>query len=274
MKFIILLSILLVSSFSDASIKSKERNSHEYQILAHEDLGSEIKQQDFYFIASTVTQLYQKEARRQGRTMVIATLDWETPYFSAWAKYEEKNNTYQVNFWGGFARLPDMTKRAFVFTACHEVGHLLGEYPRIKIKGMQHMSTEGQSDFFAANSCYKKFVTKYPKYFDAPLELNPYAASLCEEKFLEDKLNKRLCFETMQVARDFTLAINYVNNDVLPQFHTPDNLVVKETKDSYPSMQCRMDIIVNSALMPYESGKIGENALSKRLPCWFANTDT
>lgn len=270
MKFMLLLTLILMASFSEASVTKSARNPHEYQILSHEDLGSEVKQTDFYFIVGAVHALYAPEAKKQNREMVVATLDWENPYFSAWAKYDEQSNTYQTNFWGGFARLPDMTKRAFVFTACHEVGHLLGETPRISIEGMTKMSAEGQADFFAANSCFKKFITKHPSYFSKEIELDPYAASLCQDKFQDDSKNHKLCLETMQVARDFTIAINHLNLDMTPDFHTPDNLVVTETKESYPSLQCRMDIIVNSAQMPYVDGAITAKSLENRLSCWHA----
>ncbi len=268
MKFLIAI-LTLFSALAHTHV-TKSQNSQNYQILPHENLGSEVNEKSFNFIAKEAYRLYLTEAARQKRPMIIKTLDWQTSYFSAWANHDAKTGLYEINFWGGFARLPDMTKRAFIFTACHELGHLLGGTPRITIKGMTQMSTEGQSDLFAAASCYKTFILNNPDYVEAPTQLNPHAAAMCFEKFRDDDFNQNLCMDTMQAARDFTIAINYVNrNEDRPHFDTPDPRVVERTLDSYPSLQCRMDIAMNGALMTYMGTIISIKDLEDRKPCWF-----
>lgn len=264
MKFI----LAIIVTFS---VLSKQRDPHEFQILAHENLGSEITQESFNFIVHEAYRLYLPEAAKQRRPIIIKTLDWQTPYFSAWANHDYNTGIYDINFWGGFARLPLMTKRAFIFTACHELGHVLGGTPRIKTKGMDKMSTEGQSDFFAAASCFKTFVLKNPNFLDSPKQLDPYAASLCLDQFdtREDEIDLELCFQTMQTAKDFTLAINHLNLEEQAHYHTPDLRVVDETLTSYPSHQCRMDIISNAALLPYTGESVSIKNLESRLSCWY-----
>ncbi|MFG1498898.1 hypothetical protein ABMA70_01730 [Halobacteriovorax sp. XZX-3] len=272
----ILLTLLCALLTFSALATTSERNPHEYQILAHEDLGSEVKEQDFYFVVVEALRLYQDEAIKQKRGISVKTLDWQTPYFSAWALYDDKADHFNINFWGGFARMPNMTKRAYAFTACHEIGHVLGKAPRMENKHFSQMSTEGQSDFFAAASCYKKFVINNPNYFDSPIELDPYAASLCLEKFSSDNFNQELCFETMQVAQDFPKAIAHMSSD--PNKHAKitnsDPTTVTKTLDSYPTLQCRMDIIKNGALLEFSGDEISIKNLESRLPCWFANSAT
>ncbi|MGI4992855.1 hypothetical protein ACRXCV_09510 [Halobacteriovorax sp. GFR7] len=270
MKILLTLLLTLTTSFAN------ERNPHEYQILAHEDLGSEVKEQDFYFVVVEALRLYQDEALKQKRGISVKTLDWQTPYFSAWALYDENADHYNINFWGGFARMPNMTKRAYAFTACHEIGHVLGKAPRMENKHFSQMSTEGQSDFFAAASCYKKFVINNPNYFDSPIELDPYVAALCRERFMADSFNQELCFETMQVAQDFPKAIAHMSSGPSKQIEikNSDPTIVNKTLDSYPTLQCRMDIIKNGALLEYNGDEISIKNLDKRLPCWFANSAT
>lgn len=65
---------------------------------------------------------------------------------------------------GRLAALPQMDAEMFAFTACHELGHVIGGAPRFvprrEFPGIEY-STEGQADYFAM-SCFARLADKIP----------------------------------------------------------------------------------------------------------------
>lgn len=239
-----------------------------------EQTDTEITEQSFYEIVVQGIGLYHEMAKEQDRNLVVKVLDWKMPYFSAWARYEKETNLYTVNFWGGFARINGTTERGFALTVCHEIGHILAQAPFHKIEDSKMMSAEGQSDYFAASQCFKKYHHNYP--FSRETELDPFAASKCESQFKEDEEQKDLCFQTAKAGKDLSVVLAFIGQSDLPRYDTPQQLVVPETLyNSYPDIQCRLDTYLQGALSGYDT-KLNKVVTSEEMrpKCWFNNEKT
>lgn len=254
MTFKSLLLIFFIYTHSSFAIVSK--------IEPDEDLGSTVTEADFYEIVGKVYSLYfQNTLNRQ---ITVKTLDWKNPYISAWA-LEEKPDEFSINFWGGFARLPGMTRRAFALTVCHEIGHIIGGAPHHKIKDFQKLSAEGQSDFFASARCFKKYIEEFGDELEVTA-LSPLALDQCRAQF-QDTIQQELCYSTAKAGQDLTAVLSYLSPNTLASFETPSSDIVAETLfDSYPSVQCRMDTFLVGALQAYPF--TGNESLVKPA-CWF-----
>lgn len=272
--FLILIMIQIgFTALADTSHFINKKNKINFSsITPEEDYGSLVTEQSFYTVASRVYSLYASEAQKFNRKLIIKTLDWKTPYFSAWAaKESEGDEVYSINFWGGLARLPHMTDAAFALTACHEVGHILGGKPYINISSLAHMTSEGQSDFFASALCLKK----YDQIFKLPIEteVDPYLTSRCYEKFNESA-ELETCLKVgvagISLARALAFLSNYSELDVA----APSKEEVSETLfNSYPSVQCRLDTFISGALSRFdESNPLESPDAHLRPKCWFVKS--
>lgn len=254
-----------------ASIFSNKEIPKIWSIEVHEDLGSEIDLESFHEIIGKVFALYHNN--EQDRTLELGIVDWQTPYFSAWATENSDLNTYQINFWGGYARIPDMTRGSFALTACHEVGHILGEAPYHLTDTLKNMSAEGQADFFAAAYCLKRYYLTYGIDNDVE-DLNPYAASKCFERFgtesLEaNELEFELCLQVAKAGQDLSQVLGFLSPNQQAHYHTPSPLKVEQTNyNGYPDLQCRLDTYLAGALRPSTLSKTESGEL--RPSCWFA----
>lgn len=259
MKFIIF--FITFSQLSIASVLLSDNKSPSWMIAADEETTSEINEENFHSIINEVTSLYIQEGIDQQRSLVIRVADWQVPYYSAWARYEDENDLYTINFWGGFARIPTMTERGFALTVCHEIGHILAGEPRLTLKHSDKMSAEGQSDYFASSKCFKKYQQKFP--FPLEVELNPFAASKCLDKFTDSE-QLDLCLQTAKAGSDLAAVLSFHGQVENSHFETPDLTEVEETiNNSYPSIQCRLDTFLAGALSDY-----GKNE-DLRPKCWY-----
>ncbi|EQC47116.1 hypothetical protein M900_0635 [Bacteriovorax sp. Seq25_V] len=229
-----------------------------WQILPDEQRGSTVSKESFEKIIENTWRLYHVESAQKGRVLVVKTKDWNTSYFSAWAN-KESDGTFSINFWGGLARLPYMTDAAFVLTACHEIGHIIGGDPMIKNKYLSHMSSEGQSDYFASTECMRKYDVAYG--LDEVDNVDPYITSRCYENF-EEASDFETCLKIAVAGASLTRNLSLLNGDEEVHADTPSQNIVENTIfDSYPSVQCRLDTFIAGALN------------EERPACWFAATD-
>lgn len=271
-RYLVGLCFLLNFTNTPAKIFDNKSIPKIWSIETHEDLGSEIDLVSFHRIISEVFQLYQEN--NLNRTLELGVVDWETPYFSAWATENSDLDTYQINFWGGYARLPDMTKRSFILTACHEVGHILGSAPFHLTETLKNMSAEGQADFFAAAFCMKRYYLHYG-FEDEVEDLNPYAAARCYDQFgkkeaLSNELEFELCLQVAKAGQDLSQVLTFLKPSEIGEYHTPSPLVVEETNyNGYPDIQCRLDTYLAGALRATHLNK--EESGRLRPACWFSS---
>ncbi len=227
---------------------------------------SEVKESDFYLLINTAFSMYSKIDGNDGKKIEIGIQDWKMPYLSAWA--HDNGKTLTINFWGGYARINETTKRSFLLTVCHELGHVIGREPTHSQNTMQPMmSAEGQADYFAASECFKKYISQFP--FDLRVELDPRLAGICEEEF-SDNEQKELCFQVAKAGMDQAKVLAHIAQTKIPSPDTPSIIAVEQTlRDSYPSVQCRFDTYVAGALTSFPV--INEES-KKRPSCWYAQS--
>jgi hypothetical protein len=246
---LILLGILL----SAASFAASLPDTFRYQILTTDKTTSTVTQGDFVIIPHVIAGLFHQEAKN-----LVVNVDWDKPYFTAWASKNE--NSFALNFWGGLARIPGMNPEAHALIACHELGHVIGGTPKIKIKDFLWSSAEGQSDFFATSVCLKRYfrhVNTYQK-LEVPRAVSETAYTLCRTTYAKD-LDFKVCLHSMKGIEAFTKVLSHLSQyEENPSIATPDASRVKVTLyDSYPSRQCRIDTLAQ--------GSLG----GERPSCWF-----
>ena len=80
--------------------------------------------------------------------------DWRDGTVNAYA-YPSGNTKY-IKMFGGLARHPRVTSDALMLVVCHELGHHIGGAVMIP---NSWASNEGQSDYYAANKCFKRILS-------------------------------------------------------------------------------------------------------------------
>lgn len=248
-----------------------------YMIEANDPKQSQVGEKNFSLIASQIYALYQRDFIAANRVTQL-NLFWETPYFSAWAASPKMNSHdhYTINFWGGMARIPGMTKEGWAFTACHEVGHILGGLPRISIEDLSWASSEGQADYFSAAQCLRRYFLTYDFQSEEETPLSPFVLELCHRAHYSNKKMVAVCENVAKAAVSFARVLNYLF--VLPEkisVESPSHSIVEWTIiNSYPDPQCRIDTIVSAALCdkdPFSEDWICTENQGFRPACWFSN---
>lgn len=244
--------------------------TYRYQILPDDPHRSEVEKSDFLSIPHLVSALFAADYEK-AHLKVKATFDWEKPFFTAWA-HQHSDNEFSINFWGGMARIPSMTKDAFALVACHEIGHIMGGEPKMKISSFLWATSEGQSDYFATGDCLKRYLkltTKKDDHLD--LEASPSLYTRCRLAFRDD-LDFSICLKSGNAALAFGEVLNYLSEEDLGISLEEQSLVsVEETLfNSYPDIQCRVDTLVAGALCSAENFPC-EDENNQRPGCWFKN---
>lgn len=188
-----------------------------------------ITEQSYRDLSAEVFNLFKNEFSNLHHPVVL-DLFWKGGLPLAITSFEQEdnpeNNHYAISLWGGLARHESMSEKAWIFSVCHEIGHILGGAPHVKDDKNSWGSVEGQADFFATSVC----LPKYYKNAD------------------EDEL-KNIRYETARSLADFfnnSDGEQWVNVEVL------SSEIVDETiYDGYPSNQCRVDTIKRNERLRY-----------------------
>lgn len=259
-------------------INSDKSDPSKYMIEANDPNQSLVGEANFSIIAAQIYKLYQNDFISANRPTEL-NLFWETPYFSAWAAGPAQNSheRYTINFWGGMARIPGMTKEGWAFTACHEVGHILGGLPRISIGDYKWASSEGQADYFSAAQCLRRYFLTYEFKSEEELPLPPFVVELCHKAHLENKKMINVCLNVAKAAASFARVLNFLAPlpEEFSSLETPSHSVSEWTIiDGYPDPQCRIDTIVSAGLCgkdPFSEDWICTENQGFRPSCWFSN---
>ena len=245
---IILLSVLCnPKSFSETRV---------YQIPVGQPTTSEVDEENFNNISNIIYSLFQSEILDSKRKVEL-NLFWETNYFSAWANLY--HNTYSINFWGGLARVPSMTRIAWAFTVCHELGHTIAGAPYIVNPKLYWSSAEGQADHFAYNICLPRFLNL--GLFETKIDNN--VSKYCAENNL---YRSEFCREILQAGIDFSKVTSFVSGvGEGVNINTPEVKSESSILKGYPSAQCRLDIAVSASTC--------SNKPCDRNECWYNFTN-
>ncbi|MBL7542503.1 MAG: M48 family metalloprotease [Bdellovibrionaceae bacterium] len=184
-----------------------------------------------------------------GRLTIQATWGNATP--NAYAKKTFKN--WQVVITGGLARQPAMTKDGIVLVACHEIGHLVAGFPFVNtglaaLLGMDWVSTEGESDYYATRVCARKIWGKdtiqnemFRSYASA------YVKSECD-KIWATEAEQNLCYRITTASESLGTVLANLAKTPKPSLHTPSTKIVATTFLRHPEAQCRLDTYFQGAI--------------------------
>lgn len=229
--------------------------------------GSYTTELEFNKVIDTVANLYTD-------SKIQVYKFWEDGTVNAYA--EDIMGIKSVNFFGGFARLPEMTEDAFALVVCHEYGHHLGGAPRKNGNYSSWASAEGQADYFAVTKCLKRYF-----------ELMPLGQAIEELEQCENADDRQLCSRIAITGERLAQIFHMVegNPNEGPSLMTPSQHMVEKTnKDQYPSNQCRTDTYLAAALCTVSTtskthpffAEIGQchskngDTEGLRPRCWFA----
>lgn len=267
----ILILLMIMSSLSFSGPTDPEY--FRYQILVTDKTSSSVTKSSFEFIPNLISHLYFEELKALNLTVEIDT-NWEKPFFSAWAN-PKNPSTYVLSFWGGLARIPGMTDHAHALTACHELGHVLGGKPKIKIEQFLWSSSEGQSDYFATGLCLKKYFSMLERLgrLKIPSNIPESLFTRCRMTYSED-LDFKICLNSMEATVAFSSMLNHLRAESeAADLESYSRDRVKTTLfDSYPSLQCRVDTLIQGALCSAKDFPC-EKGIGSRPACWFISYD-
>jgi hypothetical protein len=266
-----LLILLLGLTAYDASSANYPEHFR-YQILVTDPTTSSVSEETFNLIPHKVLALHYETLKNEQLSISIET-DWVKPYFTAWAR-EDGNKRFTLSFWGGLARIPGMNDEGHAFVACHELGHVIGGAPKIKIKKFLWSSAEGQSDFFASAICMKRYLRSEHQRNEltVPDDIPEVVYTLCRTTYEEEE-DFLICVNTQKATKAFSHVLEHLGQySKTLDVSSPSRDQVKEiVYNSYPEQQCRIDTIFQGSLCKEENYPC-EGMIGSRPLCWYLSS--
>lgn len=158
---------------------------------------------------------------------------------------DDDNNPLMI-ITSGLIMFPQMSPDGFVSILCHELGHFMGGMPK-KFRGrsskLSWSSAEGQADYFAATKCL-------PVYFEGERANERLSEKLDKDQVDElfhicsEPLCMRVVHAGLEMNKVFAKIKKYGS---IPSLKKKDHGQVSRTNFKHPSLQCRLDTIVNGA---------------------------
>lgn len=225
-------------------------------------------------ILDRVEDVYQPIVKKSHGAKLKVRHLWTHPAVDASSRGGDPRS-WSITLYGGFARHPNMTAEAFALAACHEIGHLLGGFPR-----NYDASSEGAADYFATLKCLRRVMPS-----DQPLrEVDPAVRQACAGVFPEGS-RRNQCEIGSMAGLAFAVFMQETDNvPRRPSFTTPDTSLTSQAYRTPPTAQCRLDTFFQGALCakdvdePLSDAGPGPGACTSeegftvglRPACWFA----
>lgn len=177
---------------------------------------------------------------------------------SAAASAKNEYGKLAVEMNTGLLKNSRLTPDSLRMIVCHEIGHLFGGAPRknpppewegpTDSNGKSMMSAEGQADYYASTTCFKKLIdieVKIIPYTYDSSRVGPILKNKCMNTAGFKGVSLETCYRSALAGMDF---LNLVKDfDISCEVHD-DKIVETTMSDSYPGRQCRLDTIINGAL--------------------------
>ncbi|MBO9667369.1 MAG: hypothetical protein J7501_11220 [Bdellovibrio sp.] len=241
-----------------------------------------ISEVQFNQVMDRMEQIYKPIVEADGKTLRINRL-WTNGTVNASAQLS--GSTRILNMYGGLARHKTIGIEGMALVACHEMGHHLGGAPKVDgWYGNAWASNEGASDYFAALKCLRVFFSQDDNAtIVAGLTIDPTAKAGCEAQY-SDINDQLICLRISEAGQQVANLFADLSKESTPaKYSTPDPRQVRETDDSHPATQCRLDTYFQGALCPvrvsdalsdtdYKQGSCysPRDAVGFRPRCWFA----
>jgi hypothetical protein len=200
-----------------------------------------VKEDDFNTVIDQVEALYGPIIKDTQKANLKVSRLWKNNTVNASAM--QLGQTWTVNMYGGLARRHEVTLDAFTLVLCHELGHHVAGYPFTT----HWASNEGQSDYFATQSCGKLlWRSQRSKNSTAREQIAAIPKADCDAIWKNEE-EQNLCYRLMLASKSLadlagSIGANKVN------WETPDAKVVNKTYNGHPQGQCRLDTMKAGAL--------------------------
>lgn len=229
-----------------------QRNSighSETKLNSHtpEGLQTVENEKDLRKHVSKVIDLYRDTFKNLGISLSY-TVDWDSddPKVAS-PNYLSKTEAV-IDYYGKTLKDSALTVDALDFLTCHEIGHFIGGFP-----ATNKLSYEGQSDYFAAQSCLKKlWGNEDNSLYEITISEKKLwaAANRCDEHW-SNPSEKLLCHRIVRSGFNFMQAFNPSVSEKL-SYDGYDDSIVETTFPRHPMEQCRLDTIMAASVCQVE----------------------
>ena len=238
-------------------------------------------------VMSGIQRTYDPIASQMGRKFALR-VSTKLDLYTAWA--ERTPDELSITVTQALLDKPGLRADTLRMTICHEIGHLLGGSPRKNARpewdgevapdGMSVDSSEGQADYYAGLSCFRRLVAdENEAAHHAALAGRSESVELirdCDLGAAKPDHSALICrraawaaFEFLRLVKDFAIS-----------FATPDTSIAPSViRDSYPARQCRLDTFVRGAacranfplVLDFNDAAATQcpDARFRRPSCWF-----
>lgn len=209
---------------------------------------SNMDEAQFNAVIDEALSFYQPLAASWGATLSVSRL-WSDSKVNAAAS--QQGTRWLVQMYGGMARRPEISRDSFQLVLCHELGHHFGGfvfYPQDNPLMRAWMSNEGQSDYFAAQSCARELwhsQTETNAKFRTIIK--PEGKALCDQAWNTTE-QRDLCYRVSQAGMELATLMQVLRKETTPPaYDSPDKNEVTKMFHSHPGTQCRLDTTVAAA---------------------------
>jgi hypothetical protein len=210
--------------------------------IPKESLLSNLSDRDFYGIINKITMPYYDIAWSHGAELRVGAW-WDDDTVNASAT--QRDAIWEINFYGGLARHPMMTRDGFALVICHELGHHFAGYPLMFKWGYLPLSVEGNADYYATHHCLREAWQD---------EDNSFAASFLPATMIQQcnamwssKDERELCYRIAAAGLSAASVWANKSGDHI-SFDTFDPFRTSGTYNDHPDSQCRLDTYRAGAL--------------------------
>ncbi|WP_075186759.1 hypothetical protein [Teredinibacter haidensis] len=194
--------------------------------------GSDIDEALFDEIIDEIYDYYTTIVSSHG-AVLNTVREWDNNTVNAQA-YQSGNNWF-IRMYGGLARAPEVTPDGFALVVCHEMGHHLAGFP---FKGARWAASEGQSDYFATQSCARQ-LWLYDDNSEYEHSAPQTVKNECNARW-NTTFEQQLCYRTALAGKSLADLLA-ASRGVAVHFDTPDQGKVDKTYINHPAPQCRLD---------------------------------
>ena len=198
------------------------------------------------------------------------------------AHYSYHKQEIGLSFWQGFLTSQYLTSGAFLITACHELGHVIGGAPKEDSIWRPHHTLEGQADYFSTLKCTRWLQEDKDLKEAFTMSRDPVIIGHCLKSFSSDDEKFETCLRSAQAGLDFVYLFEMANTESIhASFSTPSEITSGGTYGIHPAFQCRLDIFLAGAVCDSPADNelsqkdpfagACKTGLGKRPKCWFRN---
>ncbi len=203
----------------------------------------------FNKVLDRIERIYAPILKAKGKKLVIER-KWSEGTVNAYA--QRSGNAWKIAMFGGLARHETVTPDGFAMVACHELGHHIGGLPQKTSwfgGGSDWASNEGQSDYWGAMKCFRKYIeTEDNIHIMKGIKVPQFATQKCQRSFSNAE-DVAICQRTAMGGMSLAGLFGFLSKLTKPlAFKTPDPKKVTLTNHNHPASQCRLDTYFAGAI--------------------------